>query len=251
MRQIRLFCSQMLVDGLETELETRNNHYLIHVLRVTVGSALILFDGKANEFDAVVNAVSRRAVTVTVQARRPLATSVESPLHTTLAIAISKGDRMDWVMQKATELGVSEIQPLLTRRVEVKLNSGRAEKKLAHWQAVLIGACEQSGRTILPQLNSHLLLSEWLDNLPALSPSEARLTMQPTGTSFNDFSQQFVAVPSRACVLVGPEGGFDEGEIAAAAEAGFVCVRLGERILRTETAPMVALSLLQNRWGDL
>jgi len=158
---------------------------------------------------------------------------------------------MDWVMQKATELGVSEIQPLLTRRVEVKLNSGRAEKKLAHWQAVLIGACEQSGRTILPQLNSPLLLSEWLDNLPALSPSEARLTMQPTGTAFNDFSQQFVAAPSRACVLVGPEGGFEEGEIAAAAEAGFVCVRLGARILRTETAPMVALSLLQNRWGDL
>ncbi len=251
MRQIRLFCSQVLVDGLETELETRNNHYLIHVLRVTVGSALILFDGKANEYDAIVTAVSRKAVAVTVRARRALFASVESPLHTTLAVAISKGDRMDWVMQKATELGVSEIQPLLTRRVEVKLNSVRSEKKLAHWQAVLISACEQSGRTILPTLNSPLLLSEWLGNTPVSSPSEARLTMQPAGSSFNDFSQQFVDSPTRACVLVGPEGGFEEGEIAAAADVGFVCVRLGERILRTETAPMVALSLLQNRWGDL
>ncbi len=251
MRPTRIFCPQPLVEGLELELESRNNHYLIHVLRVKSGARLLLFDGVGNEFNAIVSEVSRKTVSLLIEERCIASRALESPLHTTLGIAVSKGERMDWVVQKATELGVTEIQPLLTRRVEVKLADARADKKIEHWRSVLVSACEQCGRSVVPQLHNPLKLQNWLAKFARGENNEPRLILQANGCSFDSFAANCVKAPVSASLLVGPEGGFEESETVAALAAGFVCVKMGERILRTETAPLVALSLLQQRWGDL
>lgn len=217
----------------------------MHVLRVKQGQALQLFNGNGREFNAQVEALTRKSVRVLI-AEEVNPTVVESPLHTTLGIAISKGDRMDWVIQKATELGVNVIQPLVTERVDVKLNAERREKKFAHWQATLIGACEQSGRCVLPLLQPLKTIEQWLPN----DNSDCKLVLRATADSFNQVKSHFTATPQSASVIIGPEGGLSPEEIAAAVVQGYHPVGFGARILRTETAPIVALSLLQAGWGD-
>ncbi|MBT8149333.1 MAG: 16S rRNA (uracil(1498)-N(3))-methyltransferase [Pseudomonadales bacterium] len=250
MRSSRIYCPQALAEGEELALEPRNLHYLLHVLRVKPGAALRLFDGGGSEYNATVTTVGRKAVRVRVGEACASGSTLESPLHTTLAIAVSKGERMDWVMQKATELGVSAIQPLLSRRVDVKLDAQRAAKRLEHWRGIVVAACEQCGRRMTPKLHSPHKFDDWLGRQPVCAANEVRLTMQADGCAFAEFAQRIGETPAKACLLVGPEGGLEDGEISAAAAAGFTPVCVGKRVFRTETAPVVGLSLLQYRWGD-
>lgn len=246
MRRSRIYCQQALVVGEHLTLDQRNSHYLLHVLRIKQGDELALFDGLGEQYHAVVTEVGRKQVVVAVDKIITGVNETESPLHITLAIAISKGERMDWVMQKATELGVSVIQPLITKRVDVKLNKERMQKKYQHWQGVVIGACEQSGRNILPKLMLPVSIDDWLDTVAA----DVKLVLRADGKSFSEITNNYSPAPKSAVVLIGPEGGLCEAEIASAEQAGFLSTGFGKRVLRTETAPIVALSLLQLAWGD-
>jgi len=245
MRLTRIFTGKALAESATVELEARNNHYLIHVLRVKQGQALQLFNGNGQEFNAHVDALRRKSVRVLIT-EEVSPTVVESPLHTNLGIAISKGDRMDWVIQKATELGVNVIQPLVTERVDVKLNAERREKKLAHWQSTLISACEQSGRRVLPLLQPLTSIDEWLSN----DNSDCKLLLRAKADSFEQVKSHFTSTPQSASIIIGPEGGLSSKEITAAVAQGYHPVGFGSRVLRTETAPIVALSILQASWGD-
>ncbi len=245
MRRSRIYTNKALKEQRTIELDSRNSHYLMHVLRVKQGQVLGLFNGDGKEYSARVEALSRKSVTMLITEQVPQRVT-ESPLHITLAIAISKGDRMDWVIQKATELGVNEIQPLITERVDVKLNTERRNKKFSHWQATLIGACEQSGRCVLPTLNPLMSIDEWLQD----DSNDCKLVLRANAESFETIKDQYDSTPKSASVLIGPEGGLSESEIIAAVQQGYCPVGFGSRVLRTETAPMVALTLLQSNWGD-
>tara|TARA_B100000963_G_scaffold207652_1_gene180900 strand:+ start:33 stop:773 length:741 start_codon:yes stop_codon:yes gene_type:complete len=245
MRQSRIFTDRALAESVTFELDARNNHYLIHVLRVKKGQALRVFNGSGREFNAHIEALTRKSVRILI-AEEVNPTVTESPLNTTLGIAISKGDRMDWVIQKATELGVNIIQPLVTERVDVKLNAERREKKFAHWQATLINACEQSGRCVLPSLKPLKSIDEWLPN----DKSDCKLILRAKADSFERVKSYFTAPPQSASVIIGPEGGLSPEEITVAVAQGYHPVGFGSRVLRTETAPIVALGILQASWGD-
>ncbi|MDB4456194.1 16S rRNA (uracil(1498)-N(3))-methyltransferase [bacterium] len=247
MRRSRIYCEQSISTGQSLLLDQRNSHYLLHVLRVKADQTLILFDGLGADYRATITEVSRKSVTVFINEQIETENTVsESPLQLTLAIAISKGDRMDWVMQKATELGVTRIQPLITQRVDVKLNAERMAKKMDHWIGVVIGACEQSGRSVLPVLLTPKPIASWLteDN------SDFKLVLRAHGTALSTLTANVITPPTSVTVLIGPEGGLDETELALAENTSFLATGFGPRILRTETAPIIALSLLQEKWGD-
>lgn len=247
MRRSRIYCEQGIDSTQSFALDDRNCHYLIHVLRVKAGQSLVLFDGKGNDYLATIDEVKRKSVIVSVQEQADPAQIVqESPLAITLGIAVSKGERMDWVMQKATELGVTAIQPLSTQRVDVKLNQERMAKRHDHWRGVIIGACEQSGRPVLPKLANILTLEQWL----AKEKHELQLVLRANGSSFSALASQHDVAPRNVSVLIGPEGGLSAEELLQAERAGFLATGFGPRVLRTETAPIVALALLQAQWGD-
>lgn len=247
MRRSRIYSEQALNVGQSMLLDTRNSHYLLHVLRVKVDQTLVLFDGHGKEYLATINEVSRKSVSVFINEETPAVDIVsESPLQLTLAIAISKGERMDWVMQKATELGVSRIQPLITQRVDVKLKPERLTKKMEHWRGVIIGACEQSGRSTLPELLPTKAIASWLTE----DTSDFKLVLRAQGNRLATLADKVTQTPESVSVLIGPEGGLDENELTLAQDASFLAAGFGPRILRTETAPIVALSLLQEKWGD-
>ena len=247
MRRSRIYCEQSLSVGQSMELDQRNSHYLLHVLRVKADQTLILFDGHGADYRATISDVSRKTVNVLIHEKMSAEDTVtESPLQITLAIAISKGERMDWVMQKATELGVTRIQPLITKRVDVKLNAERMAKRMDHWLGVVIGACEQSGRPVLPELLAPKPIASWLTE----ENGDFKLVLRAHGTKLTTLATNVVAKPEHVSILIGPEGGLDEAELALAESAGFLATGFGPRILRTETAPIVALSLLQEKWGD-
>lgn len=241
MRIPRIHTEQALQAGARVELEQGQAHYIARVLRMRAGDALILFNGAGGQYPATLEAVGKNVVVVTTGAFEPV--ERESPLVLHLGIAVSRGDRMDWVVQKATELGVSSITPLLSERTEVRLKGEREEKKLRHWQQVATSACEQCGRNRLPAVNTLQPLPVWCEQLEV----DIRLLLDPAA----DNSGPGVAAPASVALLVGPEGGFSADEIAAAQAAGFHCLKLGPRVLRTETAPLAAIALLQARWGDM
>ncbi len=247
MRRSRIFSEQALTVGQSMLLDTRNSHYLLHVLRVKVDQTLVLFDGNGKEYLATINEVSRKAVSVFIHEETPAADIIsESPLKITLAIAISKGERMDWVMQKATELGVSRIQPLITQRVDVKLKPERLLKKMEHWRGIIIGACEQSGRCTLPELLPTKTIAAWLND----DTSHFKLVLRAQGDRLASIADNITQKPESVSILIGPEGGLDDNELTLAQNAHCLAAGFGPRILRTETAPIVALSLLQEKWGD-
>ena len=242
MRIPRIYTSQALHNGQQLELEERAAHYLLQVLRMKVGRALRLFNGDGNDYLATISEANRRQLWCVINAVDNQQ-ACESPLRIELGIGLSKGDRMDWVIQKATELGVSRLVPLHSERVDVKLNYEREHKKWRHWQQVMISACEQSGRSQLVDVAEPQGLEEWLAQCSAeqkyvLSPhhQNAEVPFQP---------------PESVALLVGPEGGLSENEVTRSLELGFHCMALGPRVLRTETAPLAAISILQARWGDL
>ncbi|MBN7797289.1 16S rRNA (uracil(1498)-N(3))-methyltransferase [Parahaliea mediterranea] len=240
MRIPRVYTQQPLAEGAEVELEPGPSQHLARALRMSAGQALSVFDGAGNEFAAQILRVDKRAVTAVLCDRSDR--DVESPLAVELGIGISRGDRMDWVLQKATELGVQRVVPLFTERTEVKLKGERADKKQQHWRQVIVSACEQCGRNRLPGLGPAVSLGDWL----AACSAERRFVLHHRATAAKGSG-----APRSVALAVGPEGGLSDAEIDAAERAGFEALGLGPRVLRTETAPLAALAILQARWGDM
>lgn len=240
MRNPRIYTQQALGEGLALALESGPASHVARVLRMGEGDALVLFNGDGLEYPATITRADKRAVEVLLDA--PRENSLESPLAVELGIGISRGDRMDWVLQKATELGVKAVAPLFTERCEVKLKGERLEKKLLHWRQVIVSACEQCGRSRLPGLAAPATLEQWLGGCTA----ERRFVLHHRAAPATDRG-----TPGSVALAVGPEGGLSEAEIEACLSAGFEPLTLGPRVLRTETAPLAALAILQAQWGDM
>ena len=239
MRLSRFFIDAPLSLG-QHELPEAQAHYIGRVLRHAAGDAVQLFDGSGQEYLGELIEVGKKAVRV--ELREQLAGQVESPLRVHLGQGLSRGERMDWAIQKATELGVAEITPIVSERCEVRLKDERADKRLAHWRQVMISACEQCGRSVLPLLHAPQPLSEWQATVQA----ELKLVLHPVAEPWATH-----APPRSLAFLIGPEGGLSDKEVEQAKLAGFHAARLGPRVLRTETAPIVALAVAQQLWGDL
>ena len=242
MRVPRIHVSGPLETGAEITLEGAAANHL-RVLRLRAGHPLIVFGGAGGSHHAEVVAVEKRRAAIRVGA--VLDEAAESPLVTTLVQGISKGDRMDWTIQKAVELGVHRIVPVITARSVVNTEPARLQKKHAHWHGVVVSACEQCGRNVLPALDAPVPLTQQWSHLP----DTGRLFLDPEG------GERLSALPfpgAGGCtLLVGPEGGLNDNEAAAAREHGCRAVSLGPRVLRTETAGVTALAALQVLWGDL
>lgn len=238
----RFFCSAPLAPGGIVSLPHNAAHHVAKVLRMKPGDELTLFNGNGSDFAGEILRINKNEVVAKLTRATP--SRCESPLSVTLAQAVSSGDRMDFTLQKAVELGVSAIQPLAAERSVVKLNGERAEKRREHWQNIVVSACEQSGRATVPLVAPILALPDWLGRNEAYA---LKLALAPTA------EQRLHDLPPPAgpiCLLIGCEGGFSPQEQLAATSCGFVPVRLGARILRTETAAMAALAALQTLWGD-
>ena len=240
----RLFVSGQLINGGECVLEGDRARYLGRVLRLSVGDEITVFNGEGGEWSAQIAAMTRSTVSLGIGAHSE--TGTDSALKIHLVQGISRGERMDFVVQKATELGVKRISPVLTEHSVVKLDATRAEKRRVHWQSVATSACEQSGRTRLPLIDSPVSLMDWFGNKP--DEVDAELILAPGATTS---LASLPAPETKICVLIGPEGGFSPSEYEDADVAGFRAVALGPRVLRTETAAVAALSVMQSLWGDL
>jgi len=240
----RLFIDGALQRGQNLDLDSEQAHYIGRALRLRAGDSLSVFNAKSGEFAAVVVSVSKSNATVQVGAH--IETATESPLKLQLVQGVSRGDRMDFVVQKATELGVKRITPVLTEYSMVKLDGTRAEKRRAHWQKVAISACEQSGRIRPPLIDPPVPLKTWFGG--KTHEADVDLILQPGATR----AMTSLTVPkTKVCLLIGPEGGFSDAEYDDAEFAGFTAVSLGPRVLRTETAALAAVSVAQSLWGDL
>lgn len=237
MRLSRFFVDTPLSLG-NQELPEASAHYISRVLRLSVGAAVQLFDGSGTEYRGELAEVGKKNVTVTL--REQFTGLPESNLYIHLGQGLSRGERMDWAIQKATELGVAEITPIVSERCEVRLNDERADKRLAHWRQIAISACEQCGRSVIPIVHPPVRLQEWLKVEAAL-----KLVLHPVAEPLVSHQP-----PPTLAFLVGPEGGLNDNEVEQARAAGFKPARLGPRVLRTETAPVVALSVAQQLWGD-
>lgn len=206
-----------------------------------MGRELWLFNGLGGAYKASIHLAHPKRALVNIGEKD--FDDRESPLRIELGIGVSKGDRFDFVVQKATELGVTSIQPLNTEHVDVRLNKERAEKKCNHWAGIIESACEQSGRNILPRINAPKSLDDWCKSLT----QQCKITMNPEN---GDSVKALSVVDSEVAVLVGPEGGLSLEERKRAEGYGFTGITLGPRVLRTETAPLAIISLLQCLWGD-
>jgi len=241
MRIPRIYSQQPLALGQGFRLEEKPSHHLSKVLRLVAGDELDLFDGRGGQYRARIEGVGKKWVDVlTTQFD---AIDRESPLHIHLGIAISKGDRMDQVMQKATELGVTTITPLYAARSQLRLKGERAEKKVDYWRQITVAACEQCQRNTLPQVQTIAMVADWV----ARCEAQQKFVLHHRSDGNFDPQQEVDSV----ALLIGPEGGLDTAEIAVAEDGGFRALTLGPRVLRTETAPLAAISLLQYVWGDL
>ena len=244
MRTPRIFHAAKLTGRDRVELGAAAAKHLLTVLRLKPGAPLILFDGSGFEFEATLDEADKKHAWAKLSGKHgPV---VESPLKVTLAQGVSRGERMDYTVQKAVELGVAQIVPVLTERSVVKLDKDGGAKKREHWQAVVVSACEQSGRVRVPEVASPESFVHFLEKHrePGL-----KLLLDPLAESGLDGLPR--PADGTAVLLVGPEGGLSESERELAKRVGFQGLRLGPRILRTETAALVALSLLQSAWGDL
>ncbi len=237
----RFYLDHPLALGARFSLPPGPARHAARALRLTTGDAVTLFNGLGGEYDAQIDRVLKDEVAVRITGFSDR--TRESPLQVMLAQGISSGERMDYTLQKAVELGVSAIQPIAAKRSVVKLSGDRVDKRVAHWQGVVASACEQCGRNHVPRVAPPLTLASWLGQrapgrLLFLSPlADMRLADLPTPSG-------------QDCLVAGPEGGFEADEIAALHAAGAIPVRLGARILRTETAALAALATMQSLWGD-
>lgn len=237
----RFYCPGPIAAGAEIALPETAAHHAARVLRLKPGDGVVLFNGEGGEFAGKISRIERDRVAVGALEWRD--GDRESRLEVRLVQALCSSERMDWLLQKAVELGVAAVQPVVSARSVVRLEGGRAEKRAAHWRGVMISACEQCGRNRLPALAPTLSFSAWLAGPQEgagilLAPeAETRLSALPEP-------------PGAVTLLVGPEGGWSEEERRAAVARGFLPVRLGERVLRTETVALAALAALQALWGE-
>ncbi len=223
-------------------LDAKAAHHLMNVLRARVNDPVIIFNGQGGEYHAVIVNISKKNVEVRIDAF--VLNDVESPLDLHLVQGIARGEKMDFIIQKAVELGVKKITPLITERCNVKLKEDRSEKRWQHWQSIIISACEQSGRNVIPALAPPIKFNDWL----AAIKSSHCFVLSPHVTS--TLSEYEFASHAAISVVIGPEGGLSEAEINAVIAQGGLPLRLGARILRTETASLAVLSALQARYGD-
>lgn len=245
MRRIRVFVEGPLAAGQRATLSESATQHLVRVLRLDVGAELAVFDGEGSEWRARLASIAKRGGEVELIEALPA--QAEGPLRIELGQALARGEKMDLVLQKATELGVARIAPLVTERSEVKLDAERAERRIAHWRGVLIGACEQCGRARLPELSAPLRIEDWAVSVQA----EQRLLLDPeAGLGLGDIAKALGNEPTRIALAIGPEGGFGPRDLAALRAAGFRGLRLGPRVLRTETAGLAAIAALQAVAGD-
>ncbi|MDC0663620.1 16S rRNA (uracil(1498)-N(3))-methyltransferase [Marinobacter sp. SS21] len=241
MRTPRIHTPVALAAGASVDLDEQASQHVGRVLRMQVGQALLLFNGDGYDYPTTITEVGKRRVSVTVAEPQP--NHSESPLRLVLGQTLSKGDRMDYAIQKSVEMGVSAIAPLVTERCDVRLKGDREEKRVRHWQAVAISAAEQCGRARVPEILPVMTLEQWFEHTRALA---VRLVLHHRASQ----SLASLARPDEVALLIGPEGGLSEAEIDAAERAGFLPTTLGSRVLRTETAPVAAMAVCQWLWGD-
>ncbi|MDQ3186933.1 MAG: 16S rRNA (uracil(1498)-N(3))-methyltransferase [Pseudomonadota bacterium] len=250
----RFYCPEKITAGQTIELPPSVARHALRALRLEQGNELILFNGDGGEFQTVIVRIGKTGAAVVIE--RYLDIERESPLGVTLAQALCTSEKMDWIVQKGVEMGVSRIQPLVTKLSMVRLSGERAERRMKHWQQVAISACEQCGRNRIPQVLPLISLPGWLDvqiserkNSNNGVPPNSCFVLSPRAKKgLGDFSGS--PVVTAITLLVGPEGGFTPEEEAAALLAGFIPLRLGERILRTESAALAAVAAMQTLWGD-
>lgn len=237
----RFYCREPLAPGAHIDLPEPVARHAVRVLRLPPGADLVLFDGRGGEYEAVIERIERDRVVAAIGAWRNI--ERESRLAITLVQALQAGEKMDFTIQKAVELGVAGIVPVLSRRSVTRLAGERAQKRVAHWQGVAASACEQCGRNQVPLVAPLQPLDHWLGR-----PAEGglRLMLAPDA----ELTPADLPPVEQAQLLIGAEGGLDPQEIIAARQAGFQPVRLGPRVLRTETAALAALAAMQALWGD-
>ncbi|MFA6920341.1 MAG: 16S rRNA (uracil(1498)-N(3))-methyltransferase [Gallionella sp.] len=239
----RFYCSSPIPDSDTFNLPADAAHHAGRVLRLRVGDEVQIFDGQGFEYHGAISDMSGKQVTLGNLVRVDV--NKESTLRTLLAQALSGSEKMDWVIQKATELGVTEIQPVATERSVARLSAERAAKRTEHWQQVAISACEQCGRNVLPVIHAPLDISVWLQQMRASDVS--KYILLPEGAA----SLHSQPRPEKtAALLIGAEGGFTQAESDSAQLCGFTPIRMGARVLRTETAAVAGLSAMQTLWGD-
>jgi 16S rRNA (uracil1498-N3)-methyltransferase len=239
---IRIYQKAPLAIGIELTVTDDYHHYLANVLRAKVGDEITIFNGEGGEYLGEIKAIAKKSTCILIQSFSDR--EAESPLQITLAQGIAKGEKMDFIVQKAVELGVNDIVPLITERTNVKLSDERLEKRLAHWQSVAISACEQSGRNRIPMILPPITLEKWLSQ-----PNEtAKFLLSPQSSASVKNS---ISYAHGATLLIGPEGGLSEKESVLAINQGFISLNLGPRILRTETATLAAITFFQCNEGDM
>jgi 16S rRNA (uracil1498-N3)-methyltransferase len=254
MRMTRVFVDAELQPGNIVELARNTASHLAKVLRARSGDELVLFNGDGREFAASIESVRGSRVSASIISARSV--DRESPLKVTLLQCVPRGDRMDFVVQKATELGVERIVPVLSQRSVVRLDAAQAASKQAHWLAVAVSACEQCGRNKLPIVEAPQLLLNYLGAMPPRKASGAlRLILEPEG-AVPESSARTIDVGAggpvaQAEIAIGPEGGFSPEELDAFRLSDFSPLGLGPRVLRTETAAIAAIVMLQTRFGDM
>lgn len=242
MRMTRVYVDLALQSGATCRLPEEAAHHVATVLRMKTGEELVLFNGRGGSYRAVISSMQKRNVEVTTGAHEP--DDRESPLSITLAQAVMRGQHMDYALQKVVELGVQHIVPLLCLHGNVKLDDKQKQHRHEHWHRIIISACEQCGRNRIPQLSAPLRLTDWVGT----DPNELKLILHPRD-GIRLASMQ--SIGSSVTLLTGPEGGFSDDEIAGAARHGYKSVTLGPRILRAESAALVAISVCQAQWGDI
>ncbi|MDP1573541.1 MAG: 16S rRNA (uracil(1498)-N(3))-methyltransferase [Coxiellaceae bacterium] len=241
MRRIRIFHEGNLTTGITVMLHANASHHLLQVLRKKAGERFWLFNGNGGEFEATLVSASKK--TACVEIGNFFERQTESALHIHLGQAISRGERMDYAIQKSVELGVSEITPLFTEFCQVQLSDNRVEKRVAHWQMIAVSAAEQSGRCSVPFIHMPVTFADWI-----IQSHQQKIICCPK-VEKNNFTGNNVI--KNSSLTIGAEGGFSDREVAAAFDQGFQAMSLGPRILRTETATVVAMTLLQKMGGDL
>lgn len=240
----RFYCPQPLASGATVDLPESVAHHL-HVVRVQPGAALTLFDGHGGQYAAQLADIGKKRASATVIAYEPV--DVELPYAVTLAQGLPEGTKMDWIIEKAVELGVAAIQPLAAQRSVVRLSGERLEKRHAHWLGVIVAASEQCGRNRLAQLAPVAEFGRWLAAAPAAQP---RILLSPRATqSLAGWAQ--TTAPQPLTLMIGPEGGFTREEEDAALAAGALALSIGPRVLRTETAALAALAMLGGIWNAM
>ena len=243
MRIPRIFIDTELSENTSLVLPDSSFQHLCKVLRLKSGHPIRVFNGKGGQYNAMLSDVEKRSASIKVADFEMLEN--ESPIQVTVGQTLSRGERMDYAIQKAVEAGVFAIQPLFSQRCEVKLQDNRAEKRQQHWQQVATSAAEQCGRGIVPVVYPPIELTEWILNCNEM----LKLTLHHH--SAKPIRQFEKPINNRIALLIGPEGGLSEKEVQLSENAGFNAISLGPRVLRTETAPIVALSVINTLWGDI